>query len=107
MGAPPIFVSVSDTQAVLEPIDVVRQCEQALRWDAAGAIQWPAPRSLNIAPDRWGNDYHMKACVLEEVPVAGLRLVSHPLDESSPICTRLILLIDPAGNFVELFQPRR
>lgn len=95
MGQPPIFVSVSDTQAVLEPADVVRQCEQALRWDAAGAIQWPAPRSLNIAPDRWGNDYHMKACVLEEVPVAGLRLVSHPLDESSPICTRLILLIDP------------
>jgi ornithine cyclodeaminase/alanine dehydrogenase-like protein (mu-crystallin family) len=98
MGQPPIFVSVSDTQAVLEPVDVVNQCEQALRWDAAGAIQWPAPRSLNIAPDRWGNDYHMKACVLEEIPVAGLRLVSHPLDESSPICTRLILLIDPATS---------
>jgi ornithine cyclodeaminase len=38
----------------------------------------------------------MKACVLEEIPVAGLRMVSHPLDESSPQNTRLILLIDPA-----------
>jgi ornithine cyclodeaminase len=51
---------------------------------------------LNIAPDRWGNDYHVKACVLEEVPVGGIRLVSHPRDESSPINTRLIVLIDPA-----------
>lgn len=72
------------------------EIERALRWDAAGAIHWPTPRSLNIAPDKWGNDYHVKACVLEEVPVGGIRLVSHPRDESSPINTRLIVLVDPA-----------
>ena len=95
MAHPPVFLTAADCQAVLSPDDIVDQIEQVLRWDAEGQIQWPGPRSLNIAPDRWGNDYHVKGCVLEAVPVAGLRLVSHPLDESSPICTRLILLIDP------------
>lgn len=92
----PIFVTAAQCQELLGPEDVVQQIEQALRWDAAGQIHWPTPRSLNIAPDRWGNDYHVKACVLEAIPVAGIRLVSHPLDEASPVCTRLIVLIDPA-----------
>lgn len=92
----PIFVTAAQCQELLGPGDIVRQIERALRWDVAGQIHWPTPRSLNIAPDRWGNDYHVKACVLEAVPVAGLRLVSHPLDEASPVCTRLIVLIDPA-----------
>lgn len=92
----PIFVTAAQCQELLGPDDIVRQIEQALRWDVAGQIHWPTPRSLNIAPDRWGNDYHVKACVLEAIPVAGLRLVSHPLDEGSATCTRLIVLIDPA-----------
>jgi alanine dehydrogenase len=96
MGQSPIFVTAVQCEDLLDPGDVVRQVEQALKWDAAGQIQWPNPRSLNIAPDKWGNDYHVKACVLEAIPVAGLRLVSHPLDEASIVCTRLILLIDPA-----------
>ncbi len=92
----PIFITAAQCQELLGPDDIVRQIERALRWDVAGQIHWPAPRSLNIAPDRWGNDYHVKACVLEAIPVAGLRLVSHPFDEASPVCTRLIVLIDPA-----------
>lgn len=94
----PIFITARQCEGLVGPADVVEQIERALRWDAAGQIQWPTPRSLNIAPDRWGNDYHVKACVLEEVPIAGLRLVSHPLDEASSICTRLIVLIDPATS---------
>ncbi len=95
MSPGPLFITAEECRQLIDPDDVVRQVEQVLTWDAAGEIQWPTPRSLNIAPDRWGNDYHVKACVLEAIPVAGLRLVSHPLDESSPICTRFILLIDP------------
>lgn len=92
----PIFITAEQCQELLAPDDVIQRIEQALRWDAAGQIHWPTPRSLNIAPDKWGNDYHVKACVLEAIPVAGLRLVSHPFDEASPVCTRLIVLIDPA-----------
>jgi ornithine cyclodeaminase/alanine dehydrogenase-like protein (mu-crystallin family) len=93
---PALFLTARDCRDLLSPDDVLAEIERALRWDAAGTIHWPTPRSLNIAPDRWGNDYHVKACVLEEVPVGGIRLVSHPRDESSPINTRLIVLIDPA-----------
>ena len=96
MSSAPLFISAEECQRVLSPADVIAEVRRVLEWDAAGKIQWPVPRSLNIAPDKWGNDYHMKAAVLEEIPVAGLRLVSHPLDESSPQCTRLILLVDPA-----------
>lgn len=96
MSVPPPYISAEQCQAALTHGDVIEQIRQVLAWDAAGTIQWPEPRNLNIAPDKWGNDYHMKACVLEEIPVAGLRLVAHPLDESSPQCTRLIILIDPA-----------
>ena len=92
----PILIGAAECERLLSPADVVEEIERALRWDAEGSVQWPTPRSLNIAPDRWGNDYHVKACVLEAIPVAGIRLVSHPADESSPICTRLIVLIDPA-----------
>lgn len=98
MGQSPIFLTAVQCEDLLGAADVVLQVEQALKWDAAGQIQWPTPRSLNIAPDKWGNDYHVKACVLEAIPVAGLRLVSHPLDEASIVCTRLILLIDPATS---------
>jgi|GEM_PF-6459270 len=96
LAGAPRFISAEECQKVLTPQDVTAEIKRVLEWDAAGTIQWPVPRSLNIAPDKWGNDYHMKAAVLEEIPVAGLRLVSHPPDESSPQCTRLILLIDPA-----------
>ena len=92
----PVLVSAAACERLLSPADVVGEVERALRWDAEGRVQWPAPHSLNIAPDRWGNDYHVKACVLEPIPVAGIRLVSHPADEGSPFCTRLIVLIDHA-----------
>jgi ornithine cyclodeaminase len=96
ISRPALWLTAQDCRNLLAPEDVLGEIERALCWDAAGAIHWPTPRSLNIAPDRWGNDYHVKACVLEEVPVGGIRLVSHPRDESSPINTRLIVLIDPA-----------
>jgi ornithine cyclodeaminase/alanine dehydrogenase-like protein (mu-crystallin family) len=91
----PILITSADCQRLLSHLDVVAQIEQALAWDAESSIEWPTPRSLNIIRDKWGNDYHVKMCVLESVPVGGIRVVSHPLDESSPINTRLILLVDP------------
>ena len=72
MGQAPILLTNADCQRLLSPLDVVAQIEAALAWEDAGAIAWPTPRSLNIAPDRWGNDYHVKMCVLEAVPVGGI-----------------------------------
>lgn len=92
---PPIFLSARDCQKLLSPDHVLAEIERALVWDAEGTVRWPAPRNLNIVPDRFGSHYHAKACVLEDVPVAGFRVVSHPEDEASRFATRWVLLVDP------------
>jgi ornithine cyclodeaminase/alanine dehydrogenase-like protein (mu-crystallin family) len=91
----PIFLSAEQCRDLLTPDDVLAAIGEALRWDGAGRIQWPAPRNLNIVPDLLGNHYHLKACVLEDVPVGGIRLVVHPADETSGVATRWVVLIDP------------
>jgi alanine dehydrogenase len=90
-----IYLSAEDCERLLQPRDVLDAIERVMNLEARGEVRWPVPRNLNIVPDVFGNDYHLKACVLEGTPVAGIRLVSHPKDESSPECTRLVLLIDP------------
>ena len=95
MAEAPILITAADCQRLLSHLDVVDQIEKALAWDAEGTITWPTPRSLNIIRDKWGNDFHVKMALLESVPVGGIRVVSHPLDESSPVNTRLIMLVDP------------
>jgi ornithine cyclodeaminase/alanine dehydrogenase-like protein (mu-crystallin family) len=89
-------ISAESCERLLHLDDVLAQVRRALEWERAGAITWPTPRNLNIVPDRSGNHYHVKACVLEELPVAGIRMVSHPGDDDSGGGTRLILLVDPA-----------
>src|SRR5690606_17072257 len=56
MSTPPPYVSSEACEAALSHGDIIDQIRKVLAWDAAGTIQWPEPRNLNIAPDRWGND---------------------------------------------------
>ena len=96
MSTAPLFISSEECQQASGPFDVIAQVRQVLEWVAAGKIQWPVPRRLNIAPDKWGNDYHMKAAVRgRRIRLRAAPSSSHPLDESDPQSTRLILLIDP------------
>jgi ornithine cyclodeaminase/alanine dehydrogenase-like protein (mu-crystallin family) len=88
-------VSAEACERLLDLDDVLSEVRRALEWERAGRITWPTPRSLNILGDEAGNDYHVKACVLEDVPVAGIRVVCHPGDDDSGGGTRLILLVDP------------
>jgi ornithine cyclodeaminase/alanine dehydrogenase-like protein (mu-crystallin family) len=45
--------------------------------------------------DRFENHYHLKACILDEISVAGFRLVSHnATDETSQDATRYVVLVD-------------
>jgi len=92
---PPIFLSAEQCRDLLTPDEVLAAIGEALAWDDAGHVQWPAPRNMNIVPDRFGNHYHIKACVLDEVPVGGIRLVVHPADESTGVATRWVVLVDP------------
>ncbi len=88
----PLYLSAADCQRVLLPEDVVRAVEDALGWEAEGGVVWSEPRSLSMS-DAGGGRYHLKACVLEAVRVAGVRLVSHQADEDKG-STRWIILLD-------------
>lgn len=91
----PAFVSAEECERLLDLDDVLDEVRLALQRERRGTITWPEPRNLNIIGDERGNHYHVKACVLEDVPVAGIRLVSHPGDDDSGGGTRLVVLVDP------------
>jgi ornithine cyclodeaminase/alanine dehydrogenase-like protein (mu-crystallin family) len=91
-----LFVSAEECERLLSVDDVVAEVQRALERERQGELSWPEPRNLNLIGDAHGNHYHVKACVLEDVPIAGIRVVSHPGDDDSGGGTRLIVLVDPA-----------
>jgi len=90
------FVSADECARVLSVDDIVAEVTRALERERQNELSWPEPRNLNLIGDAHGNHYHVKACVLEDVPIAGIRVVSHPGDDDSGGGTRLIVLVDPA-----------
>lgn len=72
---------------------MIGEIERVAAWDAAGRVRWPSPRNLNLR-DGFDNHYHAKLCVLDELSVAGFRLVSHSgADEQSREATRFVVLV--------------
>ncbi len=73
---------------------MLAEIERVVSWDAAGRVRWPAPPNMNMR-DRFENHYHLKACILDEISVAGFRLVAHnATDETSQDATRFVVLVD-------------
>jgi ornithine cyclodeaminase/alanine dehydrogenase-like protein (mu-crystallin family) len=73
---------------------VLAEIERVIAWDAQGLVRWPSPPNMNMR-DRHENHYHLKACILDEISVAGFRLVSHnATDETSQDATRFVVLVD-------------
>jgi ornithine cyclodeaminase/alanine dehydrogenase-like protein (mu-crystallin family) len=74
--------------------DVLAEIERVVAWDAKGLVRWPSPPNMNMR-DRFENHYHLKGCILDELSVAGFRLVSHnATDETSQDATRFVVLVD-------------
>ena len=73
---------------------MLAEIERVIAWDARGLVRWPSPPNMNMR-DRFENHYHLKACILDEISVAGFRLVSHnATDETSQEATRFVVLVD-------------
>jgi ornithine cyclodeaminase len=90
----PIYLTARECRDLLRPEDVVAEIERVVAWDAAGRVRWPEPRNMNMR-DRHDNHYHLKACILDELSVAGFRLVAHnATDETSQDATRYVVLVD-------------
>ena len=73
---------------------MLAEIERVIAWDADGRVRWPSPPNMNMR-DRFENHYHLKACILDELSVAGFRLVAHnATDETSQDATRFVVLVD-------------
>lgn len=89
-----MYINAKQCRELLTTDDVVAEIERVIAWDAAGRVRWPSPRNMNMR-DRFENHYHLKACILDELSVAGFRLVSHnATDETSQDATRFVVLVD-------------
>src|SRR5688572_440930 len=90
----PIYITAKECRDLLTADDVLAEIERVVAWDAAGRVRWPSPPNMNMR-DRFENHYHLKACILDEISVAGFRLVSHnATDETSRDATRFVVLVD-------------
>jgi len=96
-----LFVPYRDTLELLKTEDVMRICEDVYRMHAAGSVQWSKPPSFKLdTPDPFFNHWHVKAVMLKDVPVTGVRLYNYFDDGKYNNvgyldCTRYIVLSDP------------
>lgn len=87
-------MTAGQCRELITPDDVLAEIERVIAWDAAGLVRWPDPRNMNMR-DRFENHYHLKACILDPISVAGFRLVAHnATDETSADATRFVVLVD-------------
>jgi ornithine cyclodeaminase/alanine dehydrogenase-like protein (mu-crystallin family) len=94
MATNPIYLTAKQCSELLTTDDVLAEIERVVSWDAAGRVRWPSPPNMNMR-DRFENHYHLKACILDDISVAGFRLVSHnATDETSQDATRFVVLVD-------------
>ncbi|MBC7779657.1 MAG: hypothetical protein H7125_06060, partial [Proteobacteria bacterium] len=94
MHPAPLYLTAQQCRSLLAPDDVLAEIERVVAWDAQGLVRWPAPRNMNMR-DRFENHYHLKACILDPLSVAGFRLVAHSAtDETSQDATRYVVLVD-------------
>jgi ornithine cyclodeaminase len=90
----PLYITAKQCSDLLSADDVLAEIERVIAWDAVGRVRWPSPPNMNMR-DRFENHYHLKACILDELSVAGFRLVAHnATDETSQDATRFVVLVD-------------
>jgi ornithine cyclodeaminase/alanine dehydrogenase-like protein (mu-crystallin family) len=96
-----LFVSYQDTLKLLSPEDAMRICEDTYRMHARGSVVWSKPPSFKLdVADGFHNHWHVKGCLLKDIPVTGVRMYNYFDDGARNSvgaldCTRFIVLSDP------------
>jgi alanine dehydrogenase len=96
-----LFIDYATTVKLLSVSDAMTICEDVYRMHARNTVTWSVPPSQRLdvgAP--FHNHWHVKEVILEETPVAGVRLYSYYDDGVTNTvgkldCTRYIVLADP------------
>jgi ornithine cyclodeaminase len=97
-----LFVPYRDTLELLSIDEAMRICEDVYRMHAAGSVGFSAPPSQKLdtsAP--FHNHWHVKAAILKDLPVTGVRLYNYFDDGAYNNvgrldCCRYVMLADPA-----------
>jgi ornithine cyclodeaminase len=96
----PVFVRLEDTRRLVSVQDVLEISEEVFRMQARGEVTWCEPPRFTIRGNTETIYSHVKGCVLEAIPVLGVRVVAYNIrpdgsGTSSPESTRMVLLSDP------------
>ena len=95
-----LFVSYQETLELFTAADALRICEDVYRMHAAGSVVFANPPSFKMDVADFHNHWHVKGCLLKDIPVAGTRMYSYFDDgERSTVgtldSTRYVVLSDP------------
>jgi ornithine cyclodeaminase/alanine dehydrogenase-like protein (mu-crystallin family) len=86
-----IVLSAGDCRELLDPAAILRGVEDALRMEHADTVRWSEPSSLRVRGSEGGSAVRVKACILDDPRVAGVRVLSFPSEGAD---TRWVLLFD-------------
>lgn len=97
---PPVFIRLEDTKRLISVRDVLEASEALFLMQARGDVTWCEPPRFTIYGKTETIYSHVKGCVLEPIPVLGVRVVAYHVypdgsGTSQPENTRLVLLTDP------------
>ena len=103
MSAPDsvLFIDYATTVKLLPVPDAMAICEDVFRMHARNSVKWSVPPSQKLdvgAP--FHNHWHVKTVILEDEPIAGVRLYSYYDDGARNTvgrldCARYMVLADP------------
>ena len=106
MNAPAsvLFIDYATTVKLLSVPDAMDICEAVFRMHARNSVKWSVPPSQKLdvgAP--FHNHWHVKTVILEDEPIAGVRLYSYYDDGKRNTvgrldCARYIVLADPKSG---------
>ena len=96
-----LFIDYATTVKLLPVPDAMAICEDVFRMHARNSVKWSVPPSQKLdvgAP--FHNHWHVKTVILEDEPIAGVRLYSYYDDGLRNTvgrldCARYIVLADP------------
>jgi ornithine cyclodeaminase len=79
MDSPDIlFIPYKDTLDLLTTADAMRICEEVYRMQARDSVVWSTPPSLKLdVSDPFHNHWQVKAVLLKETPITGVRLYNY------------------------------
>ena len=95
-----LFVSYQETLELLGAADALRIVEEVYHMHARGSVVFSHPSSFKMDVAEFNNHWHVKGCLLKDIPVAGTRMYAYFDDgERSTVgtldSTRYVVLSDP------------